>query len=158
MPSPNIEEIIWQAPEFQYRHKELEWYWLSIIAAGILFLFALWQKNLLFAIFIVIAEIMLIVWANELPKNLQFKINKNGVQIGGLKSYYFEELGGFHICEKEGGWGELVLKTRNKLHAYVKILVFNKDIPEIKKFLKEKLPEMEYQESLSDHLGRRIGF
>lgn len=150
-------EIIWQAPEFEYQHKDVSWYWLTIIGSGFLVLLSLWQKNFLFAIFVVMAETMLVFWAKEFPKTLQFKINHHGIQLGRLKSYSYEELDGFHILEL-GGQSELILKTRHKLHPYVKILILQEGSEEIKNFLKERLPEIEYEESLSDHLFKRIGF
>jgi len=151
-------EIIWHAPEFKYQSKDISWYWLSIIAASILTLVSLWQKNLLFAIFIIIAETMLVIWAKELPKNLQFKLDKKGVHIGRIKSYNYEELSGFHIIEDTDKTGELIFKTKNKLHPYVKILISSKDIPEIKEHLKNHLEEIDYEESLSDGISRMIGF
>ncbi|MDO8430063.1 MAG: hypothetical protein Q7S73_01710 [bacterium] len=150
-------EIIWQAPEFEFQHKDASWYWLTIIVSAILALVALWQLNFLFAIFVVLAETMLIFWAKETPKILQFKISDRGIQLGRLKSYSFEELDGFHISELRNQ-PELVLKTRNKLHPYVIILMLEDDAPEIKEFLKNHLAEIEYEESLSDHLFKRIGF
>lgn len=151
-------EIIWQAAEFKYQYKDVSWYWLTIIAAGILFLVSLWQENFLFAIFIVIAEATLLFWAKEMPKVIQFKLDKKGIQLGKIKSYQYEDLKGFHIREKEEGASELIFKTRNKLHPYLKILVVNKDIPDIKEFLKKRLEEIEYEESLSDGLAEKIGF
>ncbi len=151
-------EIIWQAPEFKYQSKDISWYWLSIIAASILTLISLWQKNLLFAIFIIIAETMLIILAKEFPKNLQFKLDKKGIYIGKIKSYQYEELAGFHIIEDMDKTGELILKTKNKLHPYIKILIVDKDIPEIKTFIKNHLEEINYEESLSDGISRIIGF
>ena len=47
--------IVWQIPEYEYRSKDVSWYWISLIAAIVLFAFAIWQKNFLFAIFVVIA-------------------------------------------------------------------------------------------------------
>lgn len=151
-------EITWQAPEFRYRYKDESWYWLTIMAAGILFLISLWQKNLLFAIFIIIAEVMVILWAKELPKNLHFKLDKKGVHLGKIKFYSYEDLSGFHLHEEDGDISELVLKTKEKLHPYVKILLLTNDAPEIKKFLKKHVPEMEYEESLTDSLSKIIGF
>ena len=151
-------KIIWHAPEFKYQSKDISWYWLTIIAAGILFLISLWQKNLLFVIFIIIAETMLVIWAKDLPRNLQFKLDKKGVHIGKIKSYQYEELNGFHIIEDTDETGELILKTKNKLHPYEKILIASKDIPEIKAFLKNHLEEIDYEESLSDGISRMIGF
>lgn len=152
-------EIIWYAPEFQYHHKELGWYWLSIIGSGILFLIALWQKNLLFGIFVVIAELMVIIWAKEFPKNIRFKLSKKGLEIGKMKFYSYEELSGFHIHEEdEDGFSELILKTNKRLHPYLKVLVDKNDIAEIKDYLKNHLPEIEYEEPVSEAISRIIGF
>ena len=153
-----LKEIIWQAPEFKYQHKDISWYWLTIIAAAVMVLFSLWQKNLLFALFIILAETMLIFWAKESPKNLQFKIDKKGVQIGKIKSYGYEEISGFHISEKNDGDSELILKTKSKLHPFVKILIYNDDIAAIKGYLKNHLSEVEYEESLTDGFSKMIGF
>ncbi|MBI4992481.1 MAG: hypothetical protein HZB99_04680 [Candidatus Harrisonbacteria bacterium] len=150
-------EISWTAPEFRYVHKDVGWYWLTLIAAGIIFLIALWQRNLLFAMFIVIAEAMTIMWAKEFPKNIEFKLNRKGLQIGKIKFYGYEELSGFHILESHDRT-ELILKTKTKLHPYLKILLEDAEIPEIKELLKKYLPEIEYEESLTDAISKMIGF
>jgi len=155
--SDKPKEIIWTAPEFRYVHKDVEWYWMTLIVAGILVLIALWQKNLLFAMFIVIAEVMTIMWAKELPKNIEFKLDKKGIHIGKIKFYGYEELSGFHILENNDET-ELILKTREKLHPYLKIILENNEVPEIKELLKQHLPEIEYEESLSDTIAKIIGF
>lgn len=151
-------EIIWYAPEFRYRDKDISWYWLTIIGAGIIFLLSLWQKNLLFAIFIFIGEGMIIFWAKEFPKNIRFRIDKRGIEIGKIKTYLYEDFDGFHLLEENEGLAELVLKTKSKLHPYVKILISPEDAPEIGSFLKNHLKEIEYEESLSDGISRMIGF
>ena len=97
-------------------------------------------------------------WANEFPKDLQFKIDKNGIHIGKIKSYSYEEISGFHIIEGEDGAGELILKTKNKIHPYIKILLANEDTQKVKDYLKPHLSEMDYEESLSDIIFRIVGF
>ena len=151
-------EIIWHAPEFKYHDKDLHWYWLSIIGAGILFLIALWQRNFLFGIFVIIAELMVIIWAKEFPKNIRFKLNKKGLEIGKINFYSYEELAGFHIHEEEGEFLELILKTNKRFHPYLKVLVDKDDSEEIKNFLKNHLPEIEYEEPVSEVISRIIGF
>lgn len=151
------EKIIWQAPEFKYRYKDVSWYWISVIAASILALIAIWQKNLLFVVFVIIAEITIIFWAKQIPQNLHFKIDKKGVYIDKIRFYSYEDLAGFHISEEDGE-GELILKTKRKFHPFTKILLENCDIPKIKEFLKERLEEIEYEPSLADHIGKMIGF
>lgn len=151
-------EFIWKAPEFKYYAKSASWYWLSFLVVGILILFAIWQKNLLFIIFIIIAEIAVIIWAKRSPQDIEFKIDKNGIRIGEIKFYPYEDLIGFHIKENPGDASELILKTKSRLHPYIKITILDKDIPEMKDYLKEFLPEIEYEESLSDGIARIIGF
>lgn len=155
-------EIIWHAPEFKYNHKDISWYWLSIIASSLIFLIALWQKNLLFALFIVIAEVMLIIFAKELPKTRIFRLDSEGLHISAsdhkpLKSFSYNDMRGFHIHEG-GDFCELILKTKNKIHPHVKIMISQREIPEIKGYLKKHIEEVEYEESLSDHIEKIIRF
>ena len=63
-------EITWEAPEFEYRPKSVSWYWISIIIAAAIIAFAIWERNFLFGIFIVIAEILFIAWGNETPATI----------------------------------------------------------------------------------------
>ena len=42
-------ETTWEAPEFEYREKEVSWYWISIIAAALIIAFSVWEKDFLFA-------------------------------------------------------------------------------------------------------------
>lgn len=153
----NHEKIIWHAPEFEYIHKDIVWYWLSVIGAGVLFLIALWQQNLLFAIFIVVSEILLMHWAREYPKTLRFAITKKGVELGNMQSFEYSQIAGFHIIHR-ADHGELILKTKNRIHPYTKIIAISEDIPEITEFLKKHISEIEYEDSMTDHLERMIGF
>lgn len=153
------EQITWYAPEFKYHHKELAWYWLSIIAAGILFLIALWQRNLLFGIFVIIAELLVIIWAKEYPKNISFKLDKRGLGIGKIKIYAYQNLEGFHIHESGNDeFVELIFKTNKRLHPHLTILTDKNDLEEVKEFLKQHLSEIEYEEPLSEAISRIIGF
>ncbi len=153
----NHEKIVWHAPEFEYIHKGIAWYWMTLIGAAVLFLIALWQRNLLFAIFIVISEALFLHWAREFPKTLRFAITKKGIEIGNIKSYEYSQLEGFHIIHRTDH-GELILKTKTRIHPYTKIIVISEDIQEITDFLKKHIPEMAYEESLSEHFEKMIGF
>jgi len=153
-----LKEITWHAPEFKYRYKDISWYWLSFAVAGVLILLSLWQKNLLFIIFIIIAESMIIIWANRFPKELRFKLDKKGVYIDKINFYPYEELDGFHILENEDEDSDLILKTDSKIHPYIKIMISSEDIEEIKSFLQNYLEEVEYEESFVDRVENLLGF
>ncbi|OGY63995.1 MAG: hypothetical protein A3I89_00095 [Candidatus Harrisonbacteria bacterium RIFCSPLOWO2_02_FULL_41_11] len=154
-------EIIWEAPEFEYRHKSVDWYWASIIAAALIFLLAIFMGNILFAIFVVMAETMLIFWAKQYPENIRFKLDRKGLHLGTMKFYEYEDFEGFHIIERageDGDAGKLIFKTKSKLHPYIKILFAGENASKIKNFLKQYLGEVEYEESLTDGISKMIGF
>ena len=116
----NQKEIVWQTQEFKFNEKDLGWYGWNFFIAFILIILSIWQKNLLFAIFIIIAEIMVVFWSKELPRDVQVKIADKGVYIN-AKLYPYEDLVGFHILEQQHK--ELILETSGRLHRYVKIMI-----------------------------------
>lgn len=150
-------EIVWIAPEFEYRPKDVGWYWMSIIIAAIFILVAIWQKNFLFAIFIIVAEAMMLYWARQLPPHIEFKLDNKGLLLGKNKFHSYEEMSGFSIVEKNKNW-ELIIKTKERIQPFLKISIYEKDSVNIKKLLKERLEEMEFSESIIDHISKIIGF
>ena len=75
------QEIAWEAPEFEYRHKDISWYWISIIVAVVCIGFAAWQKNFLFGFFVLVAEILILAWANQQPAIFNFRLTEKGLFI-----------------------------------------------------------------------------
>lgn len=148
-----MKEIKWRAPEFHYYHKGPGWYWISVMAAIVLIGFALWQKNFLFAVFIVIAELVILNWAQRRPADTDFSLDDKGLVIGGRKVYSYDALAGFAVKDQE-----LILKKKSKLNPYFKILISEYDAGRIKDFLAQHLPEIEYEESLIEHLARLLKF
>lgn len=151
-------EFIWHAPEFKYHHKEASWYWISGLIAAALFIAALYQENILLAIFIILAEITTIILGKRLPKTIEFKINKDGIQCGKLAFYEYEGLTGFHIKKDNEEIGELILKTDSRITPVVKINIFMKDQEYIRDVLKNFLDEVEYEESFLDTISDKLGF
>ncbi len=157
--------IKWQALEFEYQKKDVSWYWLSVMAAIILVALAIWQGNFLFAIFIVIAELVVVSFAGKFPPVWEFKISGKGVEIGrpnqqGEKKFYpYEKLEGFDI--HSGGdetHKELVFKSESKLQPFLKINIHSEDEERIKKFLLKFLPREEFDKSAIDSVSKLIRF
>ena len=151
------DQISWHAPEFNYVHKEVEWYWMTIIVASVVFLISIWQRNLLFAFFIVIAEFLILHWGRQFPKTLKFSLTKNSVRIGNIDEYPYSHIAGFSILRHDDH-SEIVFQTKKSLQPYLKILIDSDHIKEIRAFLAEHLPEIDHDEPLSDHFGRMMGF
>ncbi|HDH31692.1 MAG TPA: hypothetical protein ENH26_02880 [Candidatus Wolfebacteria bacterium] len=155
--------ILWQAPEFEHHPKDVLWYLCSIIAAIILIALALWQRNFLFVIFIIIAEIVVISLAGKHPPIWEFKINEKGIEIGQLnkkekKFYSYKELESFDIHSIGEKYKELILKSQSRIKLLFKINIYSKDEEKIKKFLLKFLPQEEIQGSTIDSISKLIRF
>ncbi len=146
------ERIEWQAPEFHYYKKDLSWYGWVIVIGAVIILIALWQRNMLFAFFGVIAVIMIVVWGEKRPKTIRFGLDKNNLRIDG-KDYSLKSFSGFTI---EGN--VLILRKKGIFGAYEKITLPFEKTGVIKGKLKPLMPEMEYAPSLIDEIARVMGF
>jgi len=150
-------EIIWRGPEFKYFHKESSWYWTTGIAAGILFLIALYQQNILLAIFVALTELTMIILAKRLPRTIEFKINEDGVHFGKMAFYSYEELTGFDINKENNEVSELVLLTDSKINPTIKINIPLKDEENIRSILKDHIDEVEYENTFFDSMADLLG-
>jgi len=164
-------EIIWQIPESEYKPKDASWYWISLVVAAALVIFAIWQENFLFAIFVIIAFFTLNYLTNRFPAIWEIKMNEKGIFIGlpnskNRKFYPMTDLECFDIQSKFEESGEemeeeykrLVLKFRTKLTPFLKINFYAKDEEKIKDFLSQFTTREELPKSLVDSLSELIGF
>lgn len=143
--------IKWRAPEYEYHEKDVSWYWLAIIFVIILVGLSLWQKNLLFAIFVLIAGAVVIFWGRREPRELEFKLEEKGLYID-KKFIAYEILDGFAVKE------DLLLKKKSRLRPYLKLPLPDSQKEAAKKHLLPLLPEIEYQESLAEALAKFLKF
>lgn len=150
-------EIIWRGPEFKYYHKEASWYWMNGIVAGALFLIALYQQNVLLAVFIAITELTIIMLSKRLPKTIEFKINEAGIQFGEMAFYPYKELRGFDIREDNGEVSELVLLTDSVINPTIKINIPLKDEEGVRDILKNFIDEVDYEDTFFDSIADLLG-
>jgi len=156
--------IEWQAPEFEYYKKDVSWYWLSLMVSIVLLALSFWQKNFLFAVFIIIAWLVIVYSASRLPEVWNFKIDDKGIEISlantkeGQKFYSYAEIEGFDIHLASDQYKELVLKFKSRLSPYLKINILANEEEKIKNFLLNHIPKEEYRISLSDLISKLIRF
>jgi len=148
--------IQWQALEYRYHRKSLDWFAGVIGLAVILLIIALWQRNFLFAIFIVIAGILVVVWARERPRPILFTLDKKGLWIG-RRLHDYRRFDGFALSETQ-----LQLRYKRYLRPYLTVHLPRgrpgKKIKAIQEQLLAFLPEIEYNESLIEALADWVGF
>lgn len=152
-------ELTWQAPEFEERDRDVSWYWVSIIIAAVLVTFAVWQRNFLFGIFILIAEILMIVWAGREPRLIHFSISDRGIVIDERKHYLLNEFETFSADEfADDDYADFMFHFKGRFHPPLQIKVPAEDASDLKKMLKQTLKEIPHEPSFIDSLERLIGF
>lgn len=152
-------EIKWQAPEFEYRPKGVSWYWVSIIVAVIILAIAVWQKNFLFGFFVILAEVLLLTWANREPQLVNFILTEKGLSVGDRKFHAFADVESFSTDTHEGAdWPDLFFEFRRRLKPLLKVKIPKGRAAEIEKSLKTILQQTEHEHSLLDTIEELIGF
>lgn len=152
------DEIKWTAPESHFFEKTSTWYIGSALLAGLLVIFALWQGNFLFVLFIVIAEILALFWGGQVPRNISYKLDESGFTVGD-RFFRFDTFSGYALIENLGGphYYELVFIQKQALSVYVKAFVPNAQARAVGDLLVTRLSPFEYSPSLSEAIMNRLG-
>lgn len=150
-------EIRWEAPEFEERPKSSSWYSKTIIAALVLLGVAIWQENFLFGVFIVIAEILLLVWGTRKPPLIAFRLARTHLWIG-AKDYPIVELERFSVGVEDAGLHAVTLHFRRHFRPTIRFFVPSKNIVSVETQLMALVPRIEHEESLLDALEKFFGF
>lgn len=152
--------IAWEAPEFEHRPKDQLWYWVSMVVALLLLGLAVWQKNFFFGIFIVIAEVLVIVWGSYEPQVIKFEVNERGLHIGD-KSYPMRELRAF-AADIEGVLDsehpEIVIHFEHHFRPTLRIKVPARWLPDVRRTLRHHIPEEHFEPGFVEVLEKYLGF
>ena len=148
--------IKWSAKEFIHYPKDLSWHLINIALAALFVLLALWQKNFLLVVLLVIAEILIIIWSIREPKEIDFEISETGLRIENNIKYPFNSLTCFDIQSGAEDLDELLILQKMKFRPIIKIPLPKEQSSQIKEYLLKYLPEKEIEESLLDSLSKLI--
>ncbi len=155
-----IKEVTWSSPEYHHYDKDIGWFWITGIITAIIFGVAIWQSNFLFAVFILIAGMLMMFWGNRSPEVLNFILNEKGLDMVGKRFYPFDDLDGYAILPtyEHEDLSHLVLKEKGRIKGYVKIIVANQKCEEIDNFLSKYLKVIEHDDSMTEHISRMLKF
>jgi hypothetical protein len=151
-------EIVWDGPEFEYREKEVSWYWISIIVAALIIAFSVWDKDFLFGFFIVIAEVLFIVWGNRVPRVVTFTLTDTEIDIAGYKSHLLKEFESWSAEDNGDGWVDVIFYFRSRVRPSLTLIVPEEKLPELRANLKTILKEVEHQPTLIDSIEKFLRF
>jgi len=151
-------EIKWDAPEYEHREKGVSWYWISIIIAAAIIVFAVWNKNYLFGLFIVIAEMLLIIWGSRPPRVLNFVLTDEELSIHEQKVHSLKEFESWSVNKNDATWADLHFYFHARLKMPLRVIVPIARIDEVRADLQPLLREIEHEVSLLDSIEKFLGF
>ena len=104
--------ISWQIPEYQSEEKTKLWYVVYSLIALALLAYAIFTQNFIFAIIIIFAAILLVVFDGGKPGKLNVTLSDQGVTVG--KEFYdYDQIQDFFIIyEPENGVKNLYLEFK----------------------------------------------
>lgn len=151
----SFNQVSWEAPEFRYFEKTGAWFVGTLIVAFALALFAFFQENFMFLIFVIFAEVLVLHWGRQIPKDFTHTITEDGISEKGLIDRSFRSFQAFDIIQDDR-FIEIILLPKKKVSTYVRILAPLEKKEQIRSALLKKLPEFEYEENFFEHLVNRM--
>jgi len=149
--------ISWQIEEYVHREKGPDWFWaLGVIAiAGAAI--AVIYHNILFAIFIIIASLILGYYAARTPEIIDIIVSDDGIQIRNY-FYPYAKIKGFAVDESEFG-SHLIIESDRAITPVISIpLPVTLNTEDLFRFLKTKIDPKPLKEHLSHRLMEHLGF
>lgn len=146
----------WYAPEYEEKQYSDRWF---MIAGGIglaMVILGILSKSYFFVALVVLAFVVMVMYAKRPPRKIYFAVSGRGVQVG-KKVYQASELKSFWFF-KRPGYQELSVETKRTVSPFILLPLGDTDPEEVREILLGFLPEEEHQESYSDIFARRLGF
>ena len=151
-------KIEWRAAEFHYFEKDYLWYVGVSATALVLLTFALIQRSFFFAVFVVIAAVLVIEFGKRRPRILDYELNDKSVVIDGRMRVPYKEMESFHIRKRRGLLDEIVFRRTTRVLPFMHLPIDEDLAVTVREFLLERLPEDEHEHSIVDIIAERIGF
>lgn len=152
----NINKVEWKALEYNHKEHSVDWYWavglVTLVVCGI----AIWTKNYVFGIFILIAGATLLLVNIRHPEQVDYSIESSGLTMGKDK-YEWARIKGFDIKKGED-ISKLLIETNKHFLPVYTIPIPNDLVPEVKESLQKIIPLIELNESQSLIFMEKLGF
>lgn len=148
----------WETPEFEFKEKRKDWYWIVGIISVILVVVAIILGNYLFAFLIVMGAFLMIRLATKEPLVIPVEISESGVKVYN-QMYSYDHLFSFWIRSNNQGEAILLLLSNQKISPILSLTIDpNIDLLMLREYLNQFIPEQELQEPLTDRIIQKIGF
>ena len=151
------EKIIWHALEYKKKEKTADWYWavgiISICIAGI----AIFLHDTLFAVFIILAVVTLLIFSRKEPGVMTVELDGRGLKVDN-QHFPFTSIESFWVETIDEREPKILFKSKKKMMPLIVVPIEEYNHEDIRNFLLEKLTEKEIHEPISQKLMEKLGF
>lgn len=153
-----MEAIRWTAPEFAGVERSVLRSVGVIALSVVLLAFALFQGNILFFLFILIAQTLLFFLSKKPATQHEYEFVAEGILADKKRLYRLSEIEAFSIADDgETAYVDLVLRHSKRLSQDVKLLLPRDLADEVGALLGRFLREFAYEETAAEALFKRFG-
>jgi len=150
------ETISWEAPEYPQMEKNVDWYWTLGIVAAALVVLAVVFNNILVAILIAIATVVMGIHSSQPPRIIKYELRKKGI-VADAYLYTYDTLDSFWI-EEHLAHPKIILKSKKTLMPYIYASLGDADQRVVRNELLKHIPEIQHHESFGHKLFEYLGF
>jgi len=150
--------LSWSFPEFEKHQRTFGWYTLAMVSGIALLIWAIIERNFLFAIIVLIVATIVYRQTVREPADVLFQISEDGVEIGGQAFYEFRELQNFWIIYEPPEVKKIFFTFRGRLRPDLIIPLMDQNPLTVRQILRQYLPEDLERESepTTETLGRML--
>lgn len=150
------QSLSWTAPEYTHRPKSVDFLWGVGLLGLIGTVISIFLGNYIFAIFIILSSVMLIIFATRHPHEANFEINNTGI-VFGEENHPYKNIKGF-IIRDANPYSKLIIET-NKYFLPIYTIPLPHELEEdVYDILSQVIEEKEIEETHSSKFMERIGF
>jgi hypothetical protein len=152
------------APVFSWditTHEEREHgnlFYFSILAVmALLLIFAIWQNNFLFGVFVILATGTILYLSTRRPPVIAFALTENELIINNEVKHPYNHLAYFDVYSYSTNEIELFLVFKKRMRTMLRVPIWRSDKDRIVTFLQTKIPQHPIDPSLLDILSKIVG-
>ena len=150
--------IEWQTPEYHHDSHDNDWYWIVSIIAGACAVIAILFGNVLFAIIIILATFILLMYTVREAEHITITINTKGVRVKD-RLYPYGNIRSFNT--KEHWHGNVLILDVEKAFLPIIVLPIDDeavDVHILHQYLEAFIPEESHHIPFVEILAERLGF
>jgi hypothetical protein len=147
----------WSGYEHEFAERGSDWFWALGIVAVCIAIVAVLLHDVLFALLIVLAAVVIGMLANVPPEITEFEVSERGVRVG-PNLHRYDEILAFWVEDEHEGPPILLIDTVKFMSPNIVIPIEDVDPRELRKLLQEHSTEVPMREPAAHKILEFFGF